>query len=507
MRTCQRCRAQYPDDVTICPTDGAPTKTAMTSGSSIDPLLGRTVGSYKLVRQLGKGGMGAVYMGEHPAIGSKVAVKFLHPQYAQIEEVVTRFFNEAKAVNLIKHDNIVQVLDYFYLDDTMPCIIMEFLDKGYALSKLSGKLNPLAVAGPVLLQVCDALQAAHEKQIIHRDLKPDNIFLAVRNHRQHFVKVMDFGIAKLASGGGEAQTQLGQVLGTPTYMSPEQAAGQVDEIGPASDIYSLGMIMYELAAGRVPFKGPVGEVMSAHLTQVPVAPRTFAAEIPAAYEAIILKAVAKKPGDRFPSMHALGQAIHTVMKELGISPELPRDDEDPSGTFAPSSASITPFATKADRPHNVGTLPDAGGPTSYPNLPAAPPSPGTMPHVAESSSPNLPAARPPENSDGATIYPDRAPQLTPNPTGPAPATPAPVAASPGTLIKSDAEAQQSQATMLKSEVAPAVASASAPVPKPSSAPRSSKRMAIVGVAFALGLATPIVLVKTGVVSFHAAAKK
>jgi serine/threonine-protein kinase len=468
MRACVRCKAQYPDDVTVCPTDGAPTK-VQTVGqvAPTDALLGRMVGSYRLTRQLGKGGMGAVYMGEHPAIGSKVAVKFLHPQYAQVEEVVTRFFNEAKAVNLIKHDNIVQVLDYFYLDDEMPCFVMEYLEKGYALSKLAGKPNPLQITGPILLQVCDALQAAHDKQIVHRDLKPDNIFLAVRNYRKHFVKVMDFGIAKLAATGEgtDSNTQLGQVLGTPSYMSPEQAAGKVDQIGPGSDIYSLGMIMYQLAVGRVPFKGAMGEVIAAHLKETPPAPRSLVPEIPPAFEAVILKAVAKKPEERFASMRELGQTILATMKELGLSTELPPDDEANTGSeFVPSS-SLTPFPTRGERPANVPTVPpQAGqpgqvdGPTSYPNLKAA-------------------------QVDGAAS---------------APAAAADAAAGQATVIKPAAPpAPAAQGTVMRS----------GEIPKRGEASGSSRRWLIMGVAFVLGVAAPVALVKGGVISVRPAAKK
>ncbi|MFN7134626.1 MAG: serine/threonine protein kinase, partial [Myxococcales bacterium] len=235
----------------MCPEDGSTTsQKGAKKAEKVDPLIGRMVGSYKLVRVLGKGGMGAVYAGEHPAIGSKVAVKFLHPQYAEDKQLVTRFFNEAKAVNLIKHDNIVQVLDYNFLDETTPYFVMEFLDQGYSMSALQNQAHPLELTAPIFLQVADALSAAHATQIIHRDLKPDNIFLTVKNHRKHFVKLMDFGIAKLVSED-QSKTQTGVVMGTPAYMSPEQAGGKVNEIGPASDIYSLGIIMYQLATGKV----------------------------------------------------------------------------------------------------------------------------------------------------------------------------------------------------------------------------------------------------------------
>jgi serine/threonine protein kinase len=470
----------------VCPVDGAQTKIkTVGEAAPTDPLLGRMVGSYRLTRQLGKGGMGAVYMGEHPAIGSKVAVKFLHPQYATMHEVVTRFFNEAKAVNLIKHDNIVQVLDYFYLDEEMPCFIMEYLEKGYPMTKLVGKPVPLEITGPIFLQVCDALYAAHDKQIVHRDLKPDNIFLAVRNYRKHFVKVMDFGIAKLSAtgDGSDSNTQLGQVLGTPSFMSPEQAAGKVDQIGPASDIYSLGMIMYQLAVGRVPFKGALGEVIAAHLYQNPPPPREQVPEIPEAYEAIILKAVAKKPEERFKSMRELGQAILGVMRDLGISTELPPEEGDnPGSEFVPSS-SLSPFPTRGGRPGNL--------PTHVPDKGAA-------------------------QVDGPTAYPNQAASASATPA-PASASASASATDQATLIKSTPDPAADQATQLKSPTTPPVAGnaglrAEGTIAVASNIPtrpqtNTSRRWLVAGVAFVIGVATPIVLVKTGVVSVHSAAKK
>src|SRR5438270_7428941 len=165
-----------------------------------DEMIGRVVGSWRVVKLLGEGGMGAVYLGEHPAIGSKVAIKMLHAQYATKQTVVDRFFNEARSVNLIGHDNIVKILDFDVTDEGRHYFVMEFLH-GVPLQALlkSGRPVPLERAGPILLQCCRALQAAHDRGIVHRDFKPDNVFLVEQAGRRDVVKLVDFGIAKLAA--------------------------------------------------------------------------------------------------------------------------------------------------------------------------------------------------------------------------------------------------------------------------------------------------------------------
>src|SRR5713226_4086861 len=165
-----------------------------------DAMIGRMVGSYRIAKLLGEGGMGAVYLGEHPAIGSKVAIKMLHAQYAAKPAIVERFFNEARSVNLIGHDNIVKILDFDVTEEGRHYFVMEFLH-GRALQALlqPGEPLPLERAGPILLQCCRALQAAHERGIVHRDFKPDNVFLVEQAGRRDVVKLVDFGIAKLAA--------------------------------------------------------------------------------------------------------------------------------------------------------------------------------------------------------------------------------------------------------------------------------------------------------------------
>jgi len=294
-----------------------------------DEMIGRAAGSYRIVRLLGKGGMGAVYLARHPGIGSQVAVKFLHPRFCGDRGHVERFFNEARSVNLIGHENIVKTLDFATTPEGRYYFVMEYLT-GASLASLALPV-PLAVAGPILLQVCRALQAAHERQIVHRDLKPDNVFLISQMGKKNFVKLVDFGIAKLSDPqGGAGLTEAGTLIGTPEYMSPEQAAGRVGEVGRRSDVYSLGVLMYQLATGRVPFRGAsTAQTLVAHMQQAPVPPREIDPSIPAGYEAVILKALQKEKKDRWQSMGELGDAIAGCLRELGLSAELPAADPEP----------------------------------------------------------------------------------------------------------------------------------------------------------------------------------
>src|SRR5205085_2634570 len=213
-------------------------------------------------------------------------------------------------------------------DDNRHYFIMEFL-YGKALQDIvqPDVPVPLEVTGPILLQVCEALQAAHEKRIIHRDLKPDNVYLIVHKGLKNFVKVVDFGIAKLTDDQGVStgKTQTGMVMGTPAYMSPEQAGGMTNRIDGRSDVYSLGVMMFQLATGKLPFPGSsFGEVLIGHLQLPPPEPRSLCPEIPEEYQGIILKCLAKSQDERYQSMRELHEAIASCMEALGITRELPR---------------------------------------------------------------------------------------------------------------------------------------------------------------------------------------
>jgi len=326
VRTCPECNSNYDDEILHCPEDGLD----LSHIEPQDELIGRMIGSYQVVKVLGKGGMGSVYLAQHPVIGSRVAVKFLHPQYATDAKIVDRFFNEAKAVNVIGHDNILKILDLSVTEDNRHYFLMEFLN-GKPLQDHVKPNVPMTVevALPILLQICEALQAAHNHQIIHRDLKPDNVYLITHKGKKNFVKVVDFGIAKLtdSSGASTGKTQTGMVMGTPAYMSPEQAGGMTSLIDGRSDIYSLGVMIYQMLSGKLPFPGSsFGEVLIGHLQLAPPSPREHNPEITEPLEAIILKTLEKKQVDRYQSMQELHDAILAHMVEAGIPNELPVAD-------------------------------------------------------------------------------------------------------------------------------------------------------------------------------------
>ncbi len=280
-----------------------------------DQIVGMTIGNYMVRQKLGEGGMGAVYLAEHPTIGKKVALKVLHAEFAADASVVSRFFTEAKAVNDIGHPNIVDIVDYGMITNAqgeqLVYFFMEFLP-GHTLTDLIRAESALPVdrALNITIQVADALAASHKCNIVHRDLKPDNIMLAQRGRERDFVKLLDFGIAKLTGDQPGAQkTRAGLVMGTPAYMSPEQCEGR-GQIDHRSDIYSLGVVIYEMVTGRVPFYGEgFGEILVQHLTARPVPPCSIKADIPKQVELIVLKCMEKAPEKRFPNMDEMVKAL------------------------------------------------------------------------------------------------------------------------------------------------------------------------------------------------------
>ncbi len=278
-------------------------------------LIGRTIGNYEVVEKLGEGGMGAVYLARHPRIGKKVALKVLHAEFSSDPNIVDRFFTEAKSVNDIGHPNIVDITDFGEIEDDdgrqVVYFFMEFL-AGEAVADLLAREAPLPAerAFRIAAQIADALAASHRAGVVHRDLKPDNVFLISRGRMTDIVKVLDFGIAKLTGDQpGSRRTRTGIVIGTPYYMSPEQCEGK-GNIDHRADVYALGVLLYEMITGRVPFDGEgYGEILVQHLTQVPQPMRTLKPEVNPYVEAVVLKALEKHRDLRYGSMEEFLQAL------------------------------------------------------------------------------------------------------------------------------------------------------------------------------------------------------
>ena len=274
--------------------------------------VGQVIGNYKLTAKLGEGGMGVVYLGEHPVIGKKVAMKAIHPELARNPEVVSRFVMEAKAVNQIGHEHIVDIGDFGNTPEGDFYFIMEYLQGESLADRLKREIIlSQGRALKIAAQVADALGASHEHGIIHRDLKPENIFLIARRGNPDFVKVLDFGLAKLTQTEEKVthKTRAGSVMGTPYYMSPEQGEGKV-QIDHRADIYSLGIILFEMLTGKVPFGGEgYGEIIVKHITHQAPSARKINPAISAAVEMVLFQALAKDRDDRFQTMHEFREAL------------------------------------------------------------------------------------------------------------------------------------------------------------------------------------------------------
>lgn len=287
--------------------------------------VGQTVGNYKITAKLGEGGMGVVYLAEHPVIGKKVAIKAIHPELSKNPEVISRFMTEAKSVNQIGNEHIVDISDFGNTDDGEFFFVMEFL-QGEALSDRISREHRFAPARALKIaaQVADALAASHEHGIIHRDLKPENVYLITRGSNPDFVKVLDFGLAKLTQGDQKVthKTRTGSVMGTPYYMSPEQCEGRAD-VDHRSDVYALGVILFEMLTGKVPFGGEgYGEIIVKHITQAPPSLCAINPTLEDKHEQVVLRALAKNRGDRYQNMREFRNAMLDPQGYLTHAPVL-----------------------------------------------------------------------------------------------------------------------------------------------------------------------------------------
>jgi len=340
MKSCPSCGERYDADVLFCPQDGTPlasAKVAQISSPELDPYSGlELAGQIRIKHLIGIGSMGRVYRAFQAGIDRDVAVKILHRELSGNAELVTRFHREAKIASRLAHPGVVSVL----MTGTIPqkgdprtggemYLVMEYLDGMSLLSALAaagtGGANealPLPRAMHIALQICDAVGEAHAQGIVHRDLKPENVMLVRRGDDPDFVKVLDFGIARLDWADRSMATQAGLIFGTAKYISPEGAEGK--PVTPAADVYSIATILYQSLAGRTPFEGesPV-QLLVQHTHDPPPDLRTIprANYVPAPIAAVIMQNLAKKPGERAEDARALGKDLYAAARQSGLDPD------------------------------------------------------------------------------------------------------------------------------------------------------------------------------------------
>jgi serine/threonine-protein kinase len=307
MKVCATCGRHWGDGIDSCPEDGTALRderivttgqlaVAVASSEALAP--DTMVGEYRIERQIGEGGMGMVYGARHPVIGKRAAIKVLNAKYSADREAVARFVQEAQAVNTIGHANIVDVFAFGALPDGRAYLVMEWLQGETLGQRLERGPLPIDECVAVLVTLSRALEAAHTAGVIHRDLKPDNVFLVAGDDGVR-VKLLDFGIAKLQTGGPSAsRTATGVTVGTPLFMSPEQAKGT--QVDARTDIYALGVLAYAMVCGKTPFEHETSavEVLGAHIARPPPPPHTLRRDIPQALEMLILQLLAKRPEER-----------------------------------------------------------------------------------------------------------------------------------------------------------------------------------------------------------------
>ncbi|MBZ0120880.1 MAG: serine/threonine protein kinase, partial [Sandaracinaceae bacterium] len=287
-----------------------------------DPMIGQVLdGRYLIEDKLGEGGMGLVYKAKHVILGKRLAIKVLKASVSRDEQVIARFRREAQSASAIGSPHIIDISDFGTMPDGSTYFVMEFLD-GLSLTQAMERERPMRPERIVkwAKQVADALGAAHERGIVHRDLKPDNVYLVPQGNEKDFVKILDFGIAKVGSVADKKLTQAGQVFGTPHYMSPEQCAGR--EVDHRTDIYALGVMLYEAACGQVPFDSDsLMGILTKHVYEQPIPPRELPPPIavPPGLEAVILRCLTKTAEQRYQSMRELHSDL--VRIENGSTPD------------------------------------------------------------------------------------------------------------------------------------------------------------------------------------------
>lgn len=378
MKKCPRCGAEYSDTTTLCPADGTGLE------QTGDPLVGETLaGKYRVEERLSVGGMGTVYRGTHILMDKKVAIKVLRPSLAADEKIVARFSREARAASKISHPHALSVTDFGEDEGGVVFLIMEFLN-GRTLKEVIRQEGPLPLTRVVeiMRQVGSALTAAHAEGVVHRDLKSDNIML-LNTTGADYAKVLDFGIAKIQESDGEVDPGLTSpdlIIGTPQYMSPEQCS-QSEKIDSRSDIYSLGVILFEMLVGHVPFVGDSPTVvMLKHLQEQPPSVLNERKDLPAGVETVIAKALAKRREDRYQTAAALVEDLVIAEGTGLVQPEL--GDRNANRIVVPTQEPISQAPVEDDEQTLVRSRIPAYMPPDQPSLrraPSPPPASGFKP--------------------------------------------------------------------------------------------------------------------------------
>jgi len=354
MKICPRCNGRFEDSVRFCPHDGAALP------ESTDPLVGQVLlGQFEILETVGRGAMGTVYRARQATMERLVAVKVLRKELVRDAAVIKRFQREARAVARLQHPNIVTVFLIGETPEGLPYIVMEYVD-GESLSAICSREGTLAVgrALGITRQIASALSEAHGAGVVHRDLKPENIIVATRRHAQDFVKVLDFGIAKIVGARADVSqlTRTGTIFGTPHYIAPEQASG--GEVDHRADLYSLGVILFRMVTGRLPFEGSGGmQVLLAHIREQPPRPRDLNPRLSRELEEVILRALVKDPAARWQSADEFILALERVpeAKAEGGAAQPGRWPE----VRGPSSAAHDSAAVTAPRGEPLRSVPQA----------------------------------------------------------------------------------------------------------------------------------------------------
>ena len=386
MNICPTCGSEWPDDTKFCPKDGSTLRSAAGTADMIGTII---ADRYRIDKKLGEGGMGAVYLGEHVRMGRKSAIKVMTQAMASDPDAIARFNREAANAARINHPNVCAIYDFGETEDGVIYLAMEFIE-GESLSDLVQREGALTLerAFNIAKQTADALQIAHEMGIVHRDLKPDNIMIAPGRGGSDLVKVVDFGIAK-AMGGEEGQnvTKTGLVVGTPEYMSPEQLSGDV--LDGRSDLYSLGLVLYRMVTGTLPFPADTAqEMMIKRLTDdpLPLNEALPGAAFPDALQRTMDRALARMPSDRYETAVEFANDLTEALEGLPAATPAPSDteaatqliDAEEAVQAATAGPATEVLPTRVSGEEGEGQTPDTAQPAAVPAPAAVKKSPVTL---------------------------------------------------------------------------------------------------------------------------------